>query len=196
MVHTESVNADQPFDQQQQQQLLELARQAITHELKMGIAPDILDFRDNEQMNQYAASFVTLTLDGQLRGCMGTVDAKEPLYLDVMHNAISAAFRDPRFSQLTVGDLTRTTIAISILTRPERIQVESETDLLSLLEPGNDGLVLQEGIRRATFLPTVWEQIPSADMFVTQLKQKGGWPGDYWSTAMQVSRYRTINICE
>ncbi len=191
MVHTELAKVTQ-----QQDKLLTLARQTIVHELDMGPAPDILEFRDDEVLNQYAASFITLKLDQKLRGCMGTVDAKEALYLDVMHNAISAAFKDPRFAQLTVGELDRIHISISILSHPERILVGSESDLSTLLEPGTDGLVLQEGIRRATFLPTVWEQIPSPDMFITQLKQKGGWPGDYWSTAMQVSRYRTVNITE
>lgn len=192
MAHIESAK----FTENQKAKLIHLARQSITHELDMGPAPDIGEYRDDKTFNQLLASFITLKIDNQLRGCMGTVDAKEPLYLDVMHNAISAAFNDSRFGQLTVGELTRVNLSISILTRPQRVAVGSEADLLQMLEPGEDGLVLQEGIRRATFLPSVWEQVPSADKFVSQLKQKGGWPGDYWSSAMQVSRYHTLNIEE
>ena len=184
------------FTEIQKQKLINLARQTITHELDMGIEPDISEFRDDDTFNQMLASFVTLKMDNQLRGCMGTVDAKQPLYLDVMHNSISAAFNDSRFGHLTVGELSRITLSISILTRPQRVAVGTEADLIQILEPGEDGLVLQEGIRRATFLPTVWDQVPSADMFLSQLKQKGGWPGDYWSSSMQVSRYHTVNIDE
>jgi len=184
------------FTEIQKQKLINLARQTITHELDMGIEPDISEFRDDDTFNQMLASFVTLKMDNQLRGCMGTVDAKQPLYLDVMHNSISAAFNDSRFGHLTVGELSRITLSISILTRPQRVAVGTEADLIQILEPGEDGLVLQEGIRRATFLPTVWDQVPSADMFLSQLKQKGGWPGDYWSNSMQVSRYHTLNIDE
>jgi AmmeMemoRadiSam system protein A len=135
------------------------------------------------------ASFVTLRQSGTLRGCIGMLEADAPLVVGVAENAFKAAFRDPRFSPLVEAELPETGIHISILSPLERVEVFSEADLLAQLRPGIDGVVLQEGIHRGTFLPSVWEELPDAAQFLQQLKRKAGLPAEFWSGDLEVWRY-------
>jgi AmmeMemoRadiSam system protein A len=109
----------------------------------------------------------------------------------VAQNAYAAAFSDPRFPPLREGEFEELDIHISILSPAEAMHFTSEADLLQQLRPGEDGLVMEEGFRRGTFLPSVWEQLPTPELFLRHLKQKAGLPADYWSSTLEVSRYTT-----
>ncbi len=136
------------------------------------------------------ASFVTLREGDRLRGCMGVLEAKLPLVEDVARNAHNAAFKDPRFDPVKPEEIPGLNLKLSVLTPPEPFPVESEDDLLARIQPGVDGIILREGGRRATFLPAVWEMLPSPVEFIRQLKRKAGLPEDHWSDRMEVLRYR------
>lgn len=128
-------------------------------------------------LDEPAATFVTLTLEGQLRGCIGTLEAHRPLHEDVTQNARAAAFGDPRFPPLVVDELPAVGIEVSVLTAPQPLQFSSEADALSRLRPGIDGVVFQCGRRRATLLPQAWKQLPEPHEFMAHLKKKAGLPG-------------------
>lgn len=142
------------------------------------------------------ATFVTLKKNGALRGCVGSLEARFPLAVDVARNAYGAAFRDIRFRAIEESELEDLQIEISLLTAPEPISHGSEADLLRQLRPGLDGLILQEGSRRGTFLPSVWTSLPEPEEFIRQLKIKAGFPPDHWSEAMEAFRYRTERLTD
>lgn len=135
------------------------------------------------------ATFVTLTQNGQLRGCIGSLEAHRPLGDDLLENARAAAFRDPRFAPLTAEELPRTRVEVSILSASTPIAFQDEADLLRQLRPGVDGIVLEYGRHRATFLPQVWEQLPDPRRFMAHLKQKAGLAADFWSNDLRIARY-------
>lgn len=135
------------------------------------------------------AVFVTLNKDGELRGCIGSLEARRPLVEDVAQHAWDAAFNDPRFPPVTAAELDSLDMHISLLVPPEPFPVRDEADLVSHLRSGIDGIILEEGSRRATFLPSVWSQLPDPRDFLTHLKRKGGWPAGYWSPRIKVWRY-------
>jgi AmmeMemoRadiSam system protein A len=135
------------------------------------------------------ASFVTLTRHGELRGCIGSLIAERPLRDDVEHNARAAAFRDPRFPPVTRREYLEIEVEVSLLSALEPLTFESETELLTLLRPGVDGLLLEHGWQRGTFLPQVWEQLPEPQAFLAHLRRKAGLPTDFWATDLRVSRY-------
>ncbi len=164
-----------------------LARNAIAAGLDME-APCALD-RGDARLSEPGASFVTLTMDGELRGCIGTLVARRPLGLDVEENAAAAAFEDPRFDPLGRGEFARVRIEISLLDPPRPMEFEGEADALRRLVPGKDGIVLSFGARRATFLPQVWEQLPDPADFMRHLKLKAGLPAEFWSRGIALSRY-------
>jgi len=137
------------------------------------------------------ASFVTLYLHKRLRGCIGSLLARQPLIVDVANNAYNAAFRDPRFKPVTVDEYTDLELEISILTKPQHIYFKSEQDLISKLRPGIDGLILSDQGHRGTFLPSVWEQLPDPQEFLKHLKLKAGLPTDYWSDTITIENYTT-----
>jgi AmmeMemoRadiSam system protein A len=110
---------------------------------------------------------------------------------DVAHNAFAAAFRDPRFPALSAAELQELEIGISVLGPTESVSFGTEEELLGKLRPGIDGLVLQDGRHRGTFLPAVWESLPEPAEFLYHLRQKAGLPGDYWSETLQIERYTT-----
>lgn len=144
-------------------------------------------------LQQPGASFVTLNRHGQLRGCIGSLQAFRPLAEDVAHNAFSAAYKDPRFAPLVKSETDGLDIEISILSQPEPIpQCNSLEDLLNQLVPFEDGLILRDGFKRATFLPSVWEQLPDKKEFVAHLLRKGGMTG--WSENMRCERYHTFKF--
>lgn len=140
------------------------------------------------------ACFITLLKNGQLRGCIGTLEAYRSLLDDVIHNTYSAAMQDPRFPPVDVGELDSITLSISVLTEPELMEVVSEADLLQQLVPKVDGVILQEGARRATYLPSVWEQLPNRVDFISELKNKAGFPNNYWSDSMKCFRYQVQSV--
>jgi AmmeMemoRadiSam system protein B/AmmeMemoRadiSam system protein A len=141
------------------------------------------------QPTRTGATFVTLTQNGQLRGCIGSLEAHRPLDHDVRANAVAAAFRDPRFPPLKAEELARTRVEVSLLTAPQPMTFTSESDALRQLRPNIDGIIFTAGQRRSTFLPQVWEQLPQPNQFMAHLKQKAGLPADYWSSDVQLQRY-------
>ena len=165
--------------------LLALARNAIGR--RFGIEPD--DIHELPEHQQAAATFVTLTRDGQLRGCIGSLEAFRGLADDVTENALAAAFRDPRFAPLNSDELALVRIEVSLLDPSEPLGFSDEHDALARLRPGSDGLILTYGQRRATFLPQVWESLPDPRNFLAQLKIKAGLPADFWDSRLRLDRY-------
>ena len=147
-------------------------------------------------LQQPGASFVTLQLAGKLRGCIGSLEAHRPLLQDVKANATAAALRDPRFAPLTLAELAQTHIEVSVLTPPEPLTFRSEAQALAQLRPGIDGVVLEYGDYRSTFLPQVWEQLPTAAEFMRHLKQKAGLPPDFWDERLKLCRYHVRKWAE
>jgi len=172
--------------------LLVIARSTIGAELGVATASE----PRHSALGQPAATFVTLKQSGELRGCIGTLKPQRPLGVDVRENALAAAFRDPRFPPLSVREYERTAVEVSLLSADERIDVATEADLIAQLRPGVDGLILQYGVQRATFLPQVWETLPEPRGFVAALKRKAGLPVDFWSPRMTVSRYGVTRWAE
>ncbi|MCX7101412.1 MAG: AmmeMemoRadiSam system protein A [Methylobacter sp.] len=177
-----------------QQQLLALAKNSIQHGLQTG-RPLTINLADYpEELTEQRATFVTLQLNQQLRGCIGMLGAVRPLAEDIAENAFSAAFKDPRFPPLQVDEFDELEIYLSLLTPAESMSFSSEQDLIAQLQPGIDGLILEEGNRRGTFLPSVWGALPEPKQFLRHLKQKAGLPSDYWSERIRVSRYQAEYI--
>lgn len=137
------------------------------------------------------ASFVTLTIGGELRGCCGTIEPRRALALDVWRNAQVSAFDDPRFPPLGAREWAQVELEIAVLSPLERLEAPGEEQLLRALEPGQDGLVISWRGRRATFLPKVWQHLPESREFLRHLKSKAGWPADFWAADVEVWRYRT-----
>jgi hypothetical protein len=182
---------------EQRQQLLEPARTSIREGLESG-QPKQMDPADWPMPLQVErASFVTLySLNGSLRGCIGALQAYQSLVQDVSDHAYAAAFRDPRFPPLKAQELERIRLNISVLTVPEPLEVASEADLLAWLTPGEDGLILEDGAYRSTFLPTVWSSLQTPETFLRELKRKAGLGPDYWSSTIRFRRYRTESFGE
>lgn len=175
------------------EELLKLAKRSI----ETGLGGERLRVRTGDfpaELQARRATFVTLSVAMRLRGCIGTLEARRTLVEDVVANAYSAAFEDPRFAPLERVELEQLEIHLSLLTAPEPMAFASEQELLAQIRPSVDGLVLQEGARRGTFLPSVWEQLPDPVEFLRQLKRKAGLPADYWSATLSVSRYTSESI--
>lgn len=166
--------------------LLQLARNAIAE--KFGL-PATVPPVDHPELHIMAATFVTLSQNGELRGCIGSLEAWRPLLSDVQENARNAAFRDPRFEPLSEAELLITRVEVSLLTPAEPMTFGCEAEALAQLRPEIDGVIFIAGHRRATFLPQVWQQLPQPDQFMAQLKQKAGLPADYWGANIQLERY-------
>ena len=132
------------------------------------------------------ASFVTLERAGTLRGCIGALDPTRPLYLDVARNA-ARAMADPRLPALTELDWPELDVTVSVLTRPERLEARGVSELVRAVRPGTDGLILTDGLRRATFLPAVWHKLPTPPRFIAALVAKGGWSE---AEAQELTAYR------
>ena len=172
-------------------ELLSLARASIAASLPSGERAPYGGQPLHVELTRPGASFVTLRVGDNLRGCCGTIEATRPLHVDVWNNAWASAFADPRFPALTPPEWNETGIEISVLSEPQPCDVRDEVELLQLLRPGIDGVILQAGDRRSTFLPAVWEQLPEPRQFLRHLKLKAGWPADFWSPDMQVWLYTT-----
>lgn len=165
--------------------LLSQAREAIGAALSQPAPPA----RQDPRLAERGATFVTLTLDGELRGCIGSLNAHRPLGQDVRDNAVAAALRDTRFAPLSADEFGRVSIEVSLLTEPEFIDFRDEADALAQLEPGRDGVILFNGCQKATFLPQVWEQLPDRRAFMAALKQKARLPVDFWGPSIMIARY-------
>lgn len=160
--------------------LLSLARHSIENHLK-GAKPPVLDLDSlSMQLKEPGASFVTLTMNGYLRGCVGALEPYQSLAEDVREHAVAAAFQDYRFPPLQANELEHIKIEISYLTRPQSLSYEDSNELLTKLRPNVDGVILKDGMRRATFLPQVWEQLPDRREFLEHLCMKMGAPTDLW----------------
>ncbi len=170
--------------------LLPIARAAISRALN--VPREVNESSADETapwLAEHGACFVTLTQYGELRGCIGTLQAHRPLLADVKSNAVSAALRDPRFAPLNAAELDITTVEISLLSPTQAMDVQGEADALAQLRPGVDGIVFEYASYRSTFLPQVWEQLPQPRQFMAHLKRKAGLPDDFWAEGVKLSRY-------
>ena len=174
------------------QSLLEVARQAIDFGLLNARPPTIDAQAFPECLREHRASFVTLKLNGRLRGCMGSLTARQPAVSDVSEHAFIAGFRDPRFAPVTSADASKITISVSLLSPSTSMEFEAEAELLAQLRPHIDGLIIASGLKRATFLPAVWESLPAARDFLAHLKQKANFTTD--DTGYKAWRYTVDSI--
>ncbi len=169
--------------------LLTLARAAVQATARDEAAP--APPAEPEELTRPGASFVTLKRrDGELRGCIGSLEAHRPLAADVIDNA-AAACRDPRFPPVAPAELGELDLTVAVLTPPEPLTFTSEADLVAQLHPGEDGLILEADGRRGTFLPAVWESLPEPGAFLAQLRRKAGLPVDFPLTRARLQRYRS-----
>ena len=167
--------------------LVGIARAAIENALGLGARSEI---RKLACLDQLGATFVTLTLHGRLRGCIGSLAAVLPLGEDVAANACAAAFEDPRFTKLTREEWPQCEVEVSLLSSPKPIRFADEADLLGQIRAGEDGLILELGDKRATYLPQVWEGLPDKRQFLAELVKKAGLPADTRLARCRVQRYR------
>jgi len=182
---------------EERQTLLRLARSAIERAVR-GEDPPVLD-QDTitSHLREPGASFVTLTINGQLRGCIGALEPSQPLVEDVRQHALAAALDDPRFTPVKPQELSQIEIELSRLSIPRNLSYRDASDLLSQLHPGVDGVILREGSRRATFLPQVWEKIPDKPAFLDNLCMKMGVPPDSWrQRKLEVQTYQVEEFHE
>jgi len=168
------------------QTLLEIARAAIENNLT-GKARQP---RAAPWLSQAGATFVTLTKNEELRGCIGSLQAGRALGEDVAQNAVAAAFHDPRFPAMSAAEWPQCRVEVSLLSTPKPMRFADEADLLAQIRPGEDGIILECDGRRATFLPQVWESIPDKRQFLAELARKAGLPGDVRLGRCHVSRYK------
>lgn len=171
--------------------LLETAAEAIESQLERRATSGPAEAAMPAELREPRASFVTLTIGGELRGCCGTLEPRRPLATDVWHNARASAFDDPRFRPLEAREWPSVDLEVAVLSPLERVTAQSETDLVAQLAPGRDGLVIAWRGRRATFLPKVWEQLQDPARFLGQLKRKAGWAPEFWAEDVEVWRYVT-----
>ena len=162
------------------QRLMRIAREAIESNLKNRLEPPLAISSLPAELQADGACFVTLTRDGDLRGCIGSLEARQPLALDVQEHAVDAAFHDFRFQPLTEAELPGLHIEISVLSAPKSLPYQNAEELPGLLRPGVDGVVLARGLRRATFLPQVWEKVTDPSTFLDMLCEKMGFEYDLW----------------
>lgn len=187
------------FTEAEQKRLIQLARAAIEFGFKTGHQPSTSDLQiDNlDSISAHNPCFVTLEKNQDLRGCIGTLSYDNRRLIDnVVKYAYAAAFEDYRFHPVTTEEWQEISVEISVLSEPESIDVRSEEDLLQKLTPKQDGLILESGSKRATFLPAVWDQLSDKKEFVTQLKRKAGIAIDDWPSNMKCSLYQAVKISE
>jgi len=177
-------DSDRP-DAEKGATLLKLARAEIASKLGRPGAVSA----QSDWLAEPGATFVTLTRQGELRGCIGTLEAHRPLGVDVRENAVAAAFRDPRFMPLSRAEFDEIRVEVSLLSPTEPLAVDDEAAALAALRPHVDGVVFEYGHYRSTFLPQVWEQLPEPAEFLAHLKRKAGLPVDFWAEQVKLSRY-------
>lgn len=186
-----------PLTDGEKQMLLRIAREAIENRARNRSLPPLEKESLTSGLKENGASFVTLTIHDNLRGCIGALEAYQPLAEDVREHAIAAAFEDPRFPPVSEAELERIHIEVSRLTEPEELRYADSDDLLAKLRPYVDGVILKYGFRRATFLPQVWEKIPEPQEFLRQLCYKMGERPNLWrDTKLQVYVYQVEEFHE
>jgi AmmeMemoRadiSam system protein A len=173
--------------------LLRIARESLAEALGIGMAAD---YRE-AWLQELGACFVTLTRWGELRGCVGSVRAYRPLFDDVWLNARASAFHDTRFPAVERDELSEIAIEVSLLSQPEPLpSFAREKDAVAALRPGIDGVILESGPHRGTFLPQVWDQLPDPEDFLAHLKRKAGLSDAFWSPDVELQRYSVIKWVE
>jgi uncharacterized protein len=187
---TDSLNASE------KKYLLSLARKAIENYFK---TKQIMEPKRGDvpsaSLLQSGACFVTLHLSGELRGCIGSLEAHRPLVYDVINNALASAFEDTRFYPLTPSELARVKISISYLTPAKPLIVKDADDLLAKIKPHRTGLILEKGWARATFLPAVWDEIATKEEFLSHLCMKAGLGAEAWKNT-QGMKFQTYEADE
>jgi AmmeMemoRadiSam system protein A len=163
--------------------LIALARAAIDHDR------DLPGATAHPWLRAPGASFVTLRIDAELRGCIGSVQARRALGEDVVHNARAAAYRDPRFPPVAPDERALLRVEVSVLSEREPMTVASEAEALAMLRPGVDGVYLEFHELASTFLPQVWEGLPHPEQFLDELRRKAGLPPRFWHPDVRLSRY-------
>lgn len=195
---TPSADSDQaeaePWDERFDAILLDIARRSIEAGADSDLPLEVDVAAYPAPLRAVRASFVTLELDGRLRGCIGSLDARSPMVIDVAQSAFKAAYRDPRFAPVSAAERPRLDLHVSVLSPMAPISFVSEEDLIAKLRPGVDGLVLRDGRFYGTFLPDVWEGVDGPRDFLRRLKQKAGLPPDHWSATVEMLRYTTRSI--
>ncbi len=183
-------SAERTLDPTERRVLTGVARSSIEGGLH-GEEPCVDPSAHPPALQEQRASFVTLCKQGELRGCIGALEAERPLVEDVARSAHGAAFRDPRFPPLRVEELKELEIHISVLSPLESVPVHSRDELIASLRPKVDGLLLRQGTLRGTFLPSVWESLPDPRDFLRELERKAGLGQDSWSQPIECLRYTT-----
>jgi len=176
------------------ERLLAVAEASIDHGLECGVPLPVDAAEHPAELREPRASFVTLRRRGELRGCVGGLEAWRPLVEDVAQGAFAAAFRDPRFPPLCNAERADLDIHVTLLGPLSPIRARDERELLAQLRPGVDGLVLRQGEARATLLPAVWESLPEPERFLAALRQKAGLPDGHWSGEIEVLRYEAVEL--
>lgn len=186
-----------PLTEGEKERLLRIARQSIEHAAR-GKKPPLIEPESlTPALREKGASFVTLTIHGNLRGCIGALEAYQSLAEDVREHAVSAAMEDPRFPPVSEAELSRIHIEVSRLTPPRELAYSTSDELPRKLRPHVDGVILKHGFRKATFLPQVWEKIPDPVEFLEQLCRKMGERPNLWREAkLQVYTYRVEEFHE
>lgn len=175
-------------------QLLDVARDAIRGHFSDTIPqPPRLDLY-SKKLLQPGACFVTLTVDGELQGCLGTTVAHSPLVMEVHNKARASAYQDRRFMPLVEEQLDSLVVEVSVLTQPKDLSVDSEQALIDYLKNKKVGVILSDQHLQALFLPQVWEKLPKPEDFIRQLKLKAGWNSVYWSPSMKVQVFNVNSI--
>jgi AmmeMemoRadiSam system protein A len=173
----------------QRHYLLSIARDAVASELNKKSL--IRDAAIELDLRFFAPTFVTLSIENELRGCVGSLDATRSVAEDIIHNAKAAAFHDPRFIEVTADELEKISFEISILSKATKVKFDSEPELFSQIEIGLDGVIIESGLHRATFLPCVWAQLPTHIDFFDHLKRKANSTAETPVTDFTVCTYRT-----
>ena len=186
-----------PISKEVRDIILKLAREALQVAAERGYLP-LIDLRNlPAELQKPGASFVTLTKNNALRGCIGSLEAKLPLAEDIRQHAYAAALHDYRFPSVEANEVDDINIEVSILTEPTPLEYTDPDDLIRRLRPLVDGVIITDGVRRATFLPQVWERIPSPSIFLSMLCEKASLPSDAWKTKnLQVYIYQVETIHE
>ncbi len=179
------------FSNDDKTQLLMQAKTSIQYGLEYCSCKKITNLDFPESLSKIQACFVTLHINNNLRGCIGSLNATQPLIIDLNNNAYAAAFEDPRFPKLTKLEFNKTNIDISVLSTSEEMNIINELDLLSQLRIGVDGLILEYQHHRATYLPSVWESLTTPGLFLNSLKEKAGLKSTFWSGEIKCYRYTT-----
>jgi AmmeMemoRadiSam system protein B/AmmeMemoRadiSam system protein A len=192
----DTADLDSSLDAEHRKQLLDVAHAAIVHGLEgrgeLAVSPH--DYAS--ALQQRYATFVTLHRNSRLRGCIGKLEASLTLVEDVAHNAAAAAFRDPRFQPLSRAEYPDLELHISVLSAARRVATSSREELVQILRPGVHGLILQQGPHHATYLPSVWEQLPDPEQFIGELRHKAGLPREGWSDRLQASVYTSCEFSQ